>query len=290
MKAPSVIALGLLVLTAACFRMNPHGASGPAGEYPDTREDLRVMTFNIRYGTANDGENSWPNRKEQVLGVIRNFDPDLLGLQEALPFQSKLIKDEFASYTWYGPGRLGPDDDGEACSIYWRKERFELVEQGTFWLSPTPEQVASKGWDAALPRICSWVRLSDLNAKNEFVFANTHFDHRGEQARLESAKLLASYFDDERIVLTGDFNADEPSAPMQALRDAGFVDSFRTVHPDATEVGTFTGFAGEPTRGKIDYVYSRGPVTLLGANIDNKRRAGRWPSDHFAVTATVRFE
>jgi endonuclease/exonuclease/phosphatase family metal-dependent hydrolase len=289
MRITTALSFCLLLWSASCKDVHTPDSDAAASAF-DPSEGLRVMSFNIRYGTANDGDNSWPNRKEQVLEVIREYDPDLLGLQEALPFQSKLLRENLASHTWYGPGRLGPGDDGEACSIYWRKDRFQKLDHGTFWLSPSPGEVASKGWDAALPRICSWVRLIDLGTKGEFIYANTHFDHRGEEARLESAKLLASYFGDDPIILTGDFNADEPSPPMRALRDAGFLDSYRSVFPDATEVGTFTGFQEAPTRGKIDYVYYRGALEVLGASIDNKRRAGRWPSDHFPVTATFRFQ
>lgn len=289
MKITSLVALASLVLATGCLPMESPRADRPA-ERSDKREDMRVMSFNVRYGSANDRENSWPYRKEQVLEAIAAYDPDLLGLQEALSFQSSLVGGALSGHTFYGPSRLGPDTDGEACSVYWRAERFELIERGTFWLSPTPEEVASQGWDAALPRICTWVQLLDLNTDQIFVFANTHFDHMGEEARAQSAKLLTKYFGDQRMILTGDFNAEEPSAPMQVLREAGLEDTFRVVHPDAVEPGTFTGFQDAPTRGKIDYVYFRGDAAVLEAEIDNRRRAGRWPSDHFPVTGTLRWK
>jgi endonuclease/exonuclease/phosphatase family metal-dependent hydrolase len=248
------------------------------------------MSFNIRYGTANDGENSWPRRSSLVLDVINEYDPDLLGLQESLSFQSSAVGAALAGYSSYGPSREGPGTDGEACTIFWRDDRFQSQETGTFWLSPTPELAASNGWDAALPRVCSWVRLLDRSTRKQFLFANTHFDHRGEQARVESAKLIASRLNAASVILVGDFNADEESAAMGALRGAGFADAFRALYPQAAEVGTFTGFKDTPRPGKIDYVYTKGPVAVLEASIDSRRHSGKLPSDHFPVTATVRFQ
>ena len=254
------------------------------------RTDLRVMTFNIRYGTANDGPNSWPFRKGHVLDVIREYDPDLLGLQESLPFQSQLIDETFPGHALYGPSRLGPDDDGEACSIYWRTDRFERLASGTFWLSETPDAIGSRGWDAALPRLCSWVRLSDKHTNHRFVFANTHFDHRGNKARLESAKLIAKRFPTESVILTGDFNTPENAAPMEALRAEGYQDSFRILHPGANHVGTFTAFKETPRPDKIDGVLFCGSAVVLSAEIHHARRNQRWPSDHIPVSATIRWK
>ena len=253
------------------------------------RTDLRVMSFNIRYGSARDGENHWDHRQDSVRKTIEAFDPDLLGLQESLSFQSKFIDEALPDHELYGPSRTGPGSDGESCAVLWRRERFEVLERETFWLSPNPEEVASQGWDAALPRICSWVRLRDRHTGEVFIFANTHFDHRGPEARLESARLIAARFADERLLLTGDFNAPEASAPIETLRGAGFVDAFRVLHSEATDVGTFTGFRAEPGPGKIDYVFFHGEVEVFAAGIDRSRFDGRWPSDHFPVTATVRW-
>jgi endonuclease/exonuclease/phosphatase family metal-dependent hydrolase len=254
------------------------------------REDLRALTFNIRYGRANDGPDRWELRAEKVLGTIRDRDPDLLGLQEALPFQAAYITGSLPTHEHYGPSRMGPDTQDEACTLLWRRERFEALERGTFWLSEMPGLVASRGWDAALPRVCSWVRLRDRTTGVRFVFANTHFDHRGAEARLESARLLAAHFaSEERVLLMGDLNAGEDSAPLRALQAGGFVDTFRSLHPDAEGVGTFTGFREAPGQEKIDHVLLRGAVEVDRADIDRRRPGGRWPSDHFPVGATVRW-
>lgn len=253
------------------------------------RTDLRVMSFNLRYGTARDGEDRWERRAENVAETIRVFDPDLLGVQEALSFQARFVDEALPDHELYGPSRDGPGTDGEASAVLWRRDRFDALERGTFWLSPTPERIASRGWDAALPRICTWVRLFDRRTGEAFVLANTHFDHVGEEARRESAKLVASQFAQERLILTGDFNAGESSAPIASLRAAGLTDAFRAFDPDATEVGTFTGFRAIPGAEKIDYVWFRGDAEVLSASIDRTRYDGRWPSDHLPVTATVRW-
>ena len=258
-------------------------------ERPVERAELRVLSFNIRYGRANDGPDRWELRTDKVLGVIRSHQPDLLGLQEALPFQAALVAADLPEHESYGPSRMGPGSDDEACTMFWRRERFEALERGTFWLSETPEVVASRGWDAALPRVCSWVRLRDRHSGESFVFANTHFDHRGEQARARSAELIAERFEGERIVLIGDLNAGEASAPLESLRAAGFVDSFRVRHPSQGDVGTFTGFRDLPGEEKIDHVLVRGGAMVEAAVIDRSRPGGRWPSDHFPVGATLRW-
>jgi endonuclease/exonuclease/phosphatase family metal-dependent hydrolase len=247
------------------------------------------MSFNVRYGTAQDGLDHWLLRKGHVVATVNLEDPDLLGLQEALPFQASFLAEAMPEHESYGPGRSGPEGEDEACTLLWRRDRFEALARGVFWLSPTPDQVASSGWDAALPRICTWARLRDRHTAHIFVFANTHFDHRGREARLESAGLLAEWFEDERVLLVGDFNAGESSKPMELLRSAGFVDPFRVIHPEESDVGTFTGFRDTPGAAKIDHVLVRGTAEVLAAAINRSRFDGRWPSDHLPVTASLRW-
>ncbi|MCB9914038.1 MAG: endonuclease/exonuclease/phosphatase family protein [Planctomycetes bacterium] len=260
------------------------GASSSA-----TRDDLRVVTFNIRYGTANDGLDRWELRSGKVVATLRAQDPDLVGLQEALPFQAAFLAAELPELEAYGPSRMGPGTDDEACTVLWRRARFEALERGTFWLSETPDAVASRGWDAALPRVCTWVRLRDRATDVVFVLANAHLDHRGAEARRRSAELVAERLAGERVLLVGDFNAGEASAPLSALHAAGFVDTFRALHPDEADVGTFTGFGEAPGAEKIDHVLVRGAADVLAAGIDRTRFGARWPSDHLPVTATVRW-
>ena len=130
----------------------------------DTPELVRVMSFNIRYGTANDGINRWELRKEFLVDTIRDFDPDLLGTQETLASQRDYLADALKSYAVVAAGRDDGKQAGEMAALYYRKDRFEAIDEGHFWLSETPEKVGSKGWDAALPRIATWVKLKDLRS------------------------------------------------------------------------------------------------------------------------------
>jgi endonuclease/exonuclease/phosphatase family metal-dependent hydrolase len=185
---------------------------------------VRVMSFNIRYGTAQDGKNHWDNRKEFLIETIREFDPDLLGTQETLAFQRDFIESRISKYASFGVGREDGKDNGEMAALFYDQSRFEKLDGGHFWLSPTPEVVGSKGWDAALPRIASWVKLRDSMASATaapIVFLNTHFDHLGVEARSQSARLIrervTSLGSDCRVIITGDFNADANSGPYKSL-------------------------------------------------------------------------
>ncbi len=286
------------------------------GRWPDDRQVRRlrwqggepppvtVMSFNIRYGTANDGENAWPHRRERVIDCIRAANPDLLGTQETLAFQRDELAAGLPGYAWVGVGRDDGGEAGEMAALCYREARFEQVDAGHFWLSPTPEMVGSQGWDAALPRIASWVRLRDRQSLtgHEILYLNTHFDHRGTEARVESARLIRKWLSDQaaecRVIVTGDFNAAEGSEPYNALfgatadNDAGLlplVDALREVKPVATaDEGTFTGFDAEQIHGaRIDWIGCSPDWRILSAVVDRTSHDGRTPSDHAAVIAVV---
>ncbi len=286
------------------------------GRWPEDRQVRRlrweggeappvtVMSFNIRYGTANDGENAWPHRRERVIDCIRAANPDLLGTQETLAFQRDELAAGLPGYAWVGVGRDDGGDAGEMAALCYREARFERVDAGHFWLSPTPENVGSQGWDAALPRIASWVRLRDRQspAGHEILYLNTHFDHRGGEARVESARLIRQWLSDHaadcRVIVTGDFNAAEGSEPYDALfgeaadTDQGLlplVDTLRAVKPVATaDEGTFTGFDAQQIQGaRIDWIGCSPDWRIVSAAIDRTSRDGRTPSDHAAVIAVV---
>lgn len=276
---PQLLMMGLLGLLASACQIipsDPHNANLP----------IESVCFNIRYGSANDGENSWQHRKQLVVETLRGHNPDLFGLQESLGSQTQFVADAFPDFEFYGPSRRGPSVDGEAAPVFWRRDRFQAQATGTFWLSTAPDEIASVGWDAALPRICSWARLLDRKTGFQFVLANTHFDHVGQVARDRSTLLIASRFPSDRVLLMGDFNSAEASQAMQGLRDAGYQDTFRAIHPNAQDVGTYTGFKDTPRPDKIDHIYLRGSATTISAGIDRSRPNGRWPSDHFPVLAT----
>ncbi len=268
----------------------------------DASCDVRVMSFNIRYGTAADGENAWPRRKEFLFETISAFDPDLLGTQETLAGQRDDLAARLSGYDVLAAGRDDGQERGEMMALFYRKSRFEKLAGGHFWLSETPDVPGSKSWDSSLPRMVTWVKLRDRKAPESppIVYFNTHFDHRGPKARLESARLLRRKVDelaqDCRVIVTGDFNSPEGGEPYQALFGRGdsdarpLVDSFRAVHPSQEDAeGTFSGFRAGAIRGaRIDWIGCSPDLDVRDAAIDRTARDGRTPSDHFPVTAVLR--
>jgi endonuclease/exonuclease/phosphatase family metal-dependent hydrolase len=247
------------------------------------------MTFNVRYANPDDGDDAWERRTELVFDVIRRHAPDLVGLQEVLPVQLNELRVAFPEYRFLGQGRAG-GRRGEHSALMVKGERLEVVESGDFWLSPTPDEVASRGWDAALPRMCTWAVLRDRASGDAFLAMNTHFDHRGRDARRESARVILerrARHAELSLILTGDLNAGEESAPLAELRAGGLRDTFRDVHDGSVAAGTFNGFRGESDGAKIDYVLvDRGWSTLFAA-IVRDHQGGRYPSDHYPVVAVL---
>ena len=254
-------------------------------------EPVRVMSFNIRYGTAPDGENAWPHRKNMVVQVVKDADPDLLGLQEALRDQIEFLSDELQDYARVGVGRE-PDGGGEYSAILYRRSRFDLSDAGTFWLSDAPEKPGSKTWGNELPRICTWARLLDRTSGRRLLYFNTHWDHQSQQARRNSGELMGRRVqelaqDGEPAIVTGDFNAAPNNPAFIALLEEGRLhDTFRKVHPDEADINTFNGF-GRPSGVKIDAVVVTDHWETEDAEIVRTQVDGRFPSDHFPVTATV---
>lgn len=292
-----------LVLSAACVAVWVALATGPArGRADEASSDVRVMSFNIRYGTANDGENRWERRKEFLIETIRAFDPDLLGTQETEGFQRDYLAQQLPQYDVLGVGRNDGRESGEMMALYFKRARFEKLAGGHFWLSETPDQVGSKSWDSSLPRMVTWVRLRDrLRAESPpILFLNTHFDHRGPRARLESSRLLrretVSLGQGGSLIVTGDFNAGEDSEPYRALfassenQPSPLVDAFRAAHPQrGANEGTFSGFRADAVGGaRIDWIGISRDWQIVQVEIDRTTRDGRTPSDHFPVTAVLR--
>jgi len=260
---------------------------------------LSVMAFNIRYGTANDGENRWPLRRTQLLELLRTEDADLVGLQEALHDQIVEITEALPAYAVIGVGRDDGQTRGEYAAILYRRDRFHVAESGTFWFSDTPSVVASRSWGNTITRICTWARLVDRQGQTFWIY-NVHLDHQSQPSRERSTQLLAERIRarstlTESVIVTGDFNVGEANPalrPLLTTPGAGaplLVDTFRVRHPDATEVGTFTGFDPARTSGdKIDYVLASPGFEVLDAAILRTVVDGRLPSDHFPVTARLR--
>lgn len=267
---------------------------------PSDSTRVKVMSYNIRYGTANDGANHWEHRREAVATLIRQFDPDLLGVQESLAFQTDFLCEQLPYLESIAVGRDDGKLKGEMTAIFFRRNRFQVVDSGHFWLSETPEIVASKSWDSSLTRMATWVRLKDLNdeKQREIFFLNTHFDHVGVTARRESAKLIRQNLQTLskvwNIIITGDFNADEASQPYQALLDdshssQNLIDTYRKIYPNRKpDEGTFGNFKNNQIDGpRIDWIVVSSNWQVDSASIHRTEYLGRIPSDHFPVTAVL---
>lgn len=238
-----------------------------AGLVAQNNENTTVMSFNIRYDNPKDGVQNWHNRKENVVRMLHFYEVDIIGMQEVLNTQLQYLKENLEQYNSIGVGREDGKTKGELAPILYKKERFEEIESGTFWLSETPKKV-SKGWDAALERIATWAIFLDKNNNTEFVFINTHFDHRGHEARIESSRLIKKKAHElagtRPIILTGDFNLTPESEGIKLLLKPEKSNSFL----NSSEIAKYTygpnwttcGFDGRPfdKRKVIDYVFVKG--------------------------------
>lgn len=278
-------------LAAACAR-----APGPdvINETFPRPGMLRAMSFNIRYGTANDGANSWPNRRELAIDVIRDFNPGVLGVQEALRSQLDEIR---AELPWMGEVGVGRDDGkeaGEYSAILYDSRRLTLLEQGTFWLSDTPDVPGSKSWGNNITRIATWARFCDSVTRKDFVVLNTHWDHESQNAREKSAqqivRWLAAHASGKPLMMMGDFNSGEQNPAFRTLVTAGdsgvhLRDTYS--HSADEEVGTYHAFTGRRDGEKIDAILVSPHWGILGARIMRTSDEGRYPSDHFPVVAEL---
>jgi endonuclease/exonuclease/phosphatase family metal-dependent hydrolase len=269
--------------------------------------ELRVMSFNIRCGTARDGENHWKNRRQMVFDVLRNHPSDVVGLQEALRFQIDEICKDLPAYGEIGVAREDGKTQGEYSAILYRPDRFGVGESGTFWFSDTPEVPGSITWGNACTRICTWARLIDKKSGRAFYIFNLHLDHVSQPSREKSAVLLAQRIHNRKhtdpFVVTGDFNAGESNRVIAYLKGktvpggqdkhksknpVPMVDTFRVLHPNVKDVRTSHSFRGGRQGNKIDYVFAPPAVKVLGAQILHDNVDGRYPSDHYPVTARLR--
>lgn len=282
-----VVLLGIITFTG-CHTQKQAGlqddSSAPA---------LRVMSFNIRYNNPNDGEHAWPNRAEKVASVILFHQADLVGVQEALHEQITELSASLPGYEWIGVGRDDGKQAGEYSAIFYRSSAVIPQASGTFWLSATPEVPGSIGWDAAITRVVTWARFTSRASGQSFYHFNTHFDHRGPQARLESARLVVNRVEaiagDLPAIVTGDFNFTESAEGYtvltQSLTDAYYASAVPAYGAPSTFYGGFT-VTHEAGR-RIDYIFTNGRagVQRFGTLSDNWD--GHFPSDHLPVLAEI---
>ncbi len=260
-------------------------------------EPLQVITYNIRYQNQQDGADRWEHRAETVAKTLATVD--VMGLQEVVVTQLQELQQRLPEYQFIGVGREDGKERGEYCPIGFKSKRFELIRSGTFWLSPHPDQVGEVGWDAMLPRVATWLVLKDRTDQQSWFFLNTHFDHRGEEARLLSAQLLVrqcpSLAPSLPWVVMGDFNATPDSEPIQAilmakqdgvplLEDA----RDRSLKSPEGPTGTWNGFKAIDLQTRIDHLFVNRQVKVNEIKVlDPRTPADRFASDHLPVLAAI---
>jgi len=255
-------------------------------------QPINVMSYNIRLNTASDGVNAWPNRKDNVKALVKFYDTDILCVQEALPEQFDALL-ENTDFDVVGAGRDDGKRKGEFSAVYFNKNRFTKKDGGTFWLSLTPD-VPSKGWDAQLNRVCSWVKLYDKSNKKEFIVFNTHYDHVGVQARIESAKLIKQKIQEIApklpVIFTGDLNVTPETEAIATIKSFLIDTKEVSVEPPYGPTGTFNGFKWEsPLKDKIDYIFVNKAFKVQKFAVLSDSKEKRYYSDHLPVFVKLFF-
>jgi endonuclease/exonuclease/phosphatase family metal-dependent hydrolase len=256
---------------------------------------VSVMSYNIKYATESDGENSWSQRKDHLTNQLKFYHPDVLGVQEALLGQLEHIKEQVPNYQFVGGARDDGKTKGEYSAVFYNDSIFELLEENTFWLSETPNS-PSKGWDASFPRVCTYVKLKEKNSEKVFWVFNTHFDHQGVEAREKSTDLILKKIaeitkGDLPVILMGDLNLEPESAPIKKIaakmNDSKEVAQIVSFGPE----GTFNGYNfKEPVERRIDYIFtSKENIEVLKYGVLSDSKDLKYPSDHLPVLVQVRF-
>jgi endonuclease/exonuclease/phosphatase family metal-dependent hydrolase len=252
-------------------------------------QNISVMTYNLRLDVAVDGDNAWPNRKENLVSLIRYFSPDIFGTQEGLPHQIKYINDQLKNFEVIGQGREG-GNKGEYSALFYNKNKFKILKENTFWLSQTPDKV-SKGWDAAYLRICTYALFLDKKSNSKFWVYNTHLDNKGVKARQGGVKMILEKIKAENsqnypVIFMGDLNSN-PQDKVISIISNQMVDS-KTVSiekPFGPE-GTFNNFKfDKPVTLRIDYIFipKDNSVKVKKYAILSNSKDLKYPSDHLPV-------
>jgi endonuclease/exonuclease/phosphatase family metal-dependent hydrolase len=275
-----------------CHLVSAWGAEAGGGAESNK---LVVMTYNLRFASAVP-PNDWPSRRPLMRECIEGIAPDVFGTQEGLYPQLKDIAADLPGYEWIGVGRDG-GSQGEFMAVFFRKARLEPVAFDHFWLSDTPEVIASSTWGNANRRMVTWVRFRDRRSQREFYLFNTHFDHQVQLAREKSARLLRGRIEALKtalpVIVTGDFNAGYENLSHQILVEGGFL--FDTWDRAKEKIGeglaTFNGFKAVPKNDtRIDWILARGPVEVEKEEIVTFSKNRHFPSDHCPLVATVQFK
>jgi endonuclease/exonuclease/phosphatase family metal-dependent hydrolase len=256
-------------------------------------QNLKMMTYNIRLDVASDGENAWPKRKDYFTSQIRFYSPDIFGVQEATPNQVLDIASAFPDYNRFGIGRE-EKGTGEACTIYYKKDRFQVKQSNTFWLSETPN-VVSRGWDAACNRVCTYALFKDLKTKKTFWVFNLHLDHIGEVARVKGVELVLSKIKEVNtqnypVFLMGDFNSEPETKQIKAIKEVMNDTKDVSIEKPFGPSGTFNNFKhNEPVNLLIDYIFisKNSELKIQKHAVLSDSKDLRYPSDHLPVLIEI---
>ena len=253
-------------------------------------QPYKVMTYNIRYDNPGDGVNQWDSRKAKVFSLIEKYNPDILGVQEALHHQLVQIAEALDQYEFFGVGRDDGKQKGEVSAIFIRKDRFKILDQNTFWLSKTPGVPGSKDWDAAITRVATWGKLQDKSTNKKFLIINTHFDHIGKESRKNAAQIVkdsaASLADGLPVIVTGDFNFTRDKAPYKVMMEPSGIRLLDTAPTNAP--GTACGFVvnARPCVA-IDYIFHSPHWSSNNYLVIQDNDGEHYPSDHLPVIVTL---
>ena len=275
--------------------------SNHSKEHTELSESIRVMTFNIRFDNPNDGPNAWPHRKDFVASTIRFHQTDIVGTQEGMHHQLTDLENLLEEFEWVGVGRDAGDEKGEFSAIFYRSDRFDLLEEGTFWHSTTPDVPGSMGWDTAITRITTWARFYDKKNDRKLIVFNTHYDHIGEEARRESSRLILQKITElaegDPVVFIGDLNTTENDEPYMIITrpdaETGepllFDGFYHSVHGHHGPTSTWNGFERIFPDRRIDYIFTDTKFRVVQHGILADSRDGKFPSDHLPVVADLEF-
>ncbi|TPG39300.1 endonuclease/exonuclease/phosphatase family protein [Flavobacterium pectinovorum] len=256
-------------------------------------QNLKIMTYNIRLDVASDGENAWPNRKDYFTSQIQFYSPDIFGVQEATPNQVIDIASALPKYNKFGIGRE-EKGTGEACTIYYKKDRFQVQESNTFWLSETPDMV-SRGWDAACNRVCTYALFKDLKTKKTFWVFNLHLDHMGEVARVKGVELVLSKIAAVNtkkypVFLMGDFNSEPDTKQIIEIKKVMDDTKDVSIEKPFGPSGTFNDFEhNKPVTLLIDYIFmsKNSGLKIQKHAVLSDSKDLRYPSDHLPVLIEI---
>jgi endonuclease/exonuclease/phosphatase family metal-dependent hydrolase len=258
-------------------------------------QNISIMTYNVRYGLADDGENSWQYRKEFLASQLNFYNPDIFGTQEGLPFQIEYINSQLPKHNFIGLSR-DEDGKGEYSAIFYNQDKFDIVEQHTFWLSPTPLK-PSKGWDAAYPRICTYGLFKDKKTNTAFWIINTHLDHVGTNAREQSVLLILKKIKEINsknypLIFMGDLNAEPESKPIEVLESQLDDSKEVSIEKYFGPTGTFNAFRfDKPVTKRIDYIFilKNNTIKVNKYAVLSDSKDLKYPSDHLPVYVELTF-